>query len=100
MSFCTPDLAPFITLVVLDMKATALEKSRPLLSNDDFGDVKRLVVVPTLTISISKNRVWISPTTESRVLTRIVHDLSVLSFDSSIVTENGLVMQLTTFSRK
>ena len=30
-------LPPFITFVVSDMNATALEKSSPLLSNDDSG---------------------------------------------------------------
>ena len=64
-------------------------QGNPLLSNDDSRAVKRLTAVPMLTIGISKNLVRQSPTLESTLWTRIMHDLSVLSLGSSISMENG-----------
>ena len=88
-----------ITLVVSDMKATALEKSRPCLESDVFKASKGFAALPMLTIGMSKNRVQTSPLSESRTLTKMMHDLSVLSFDSSIMIENGLLILVRTLLR-
>ena len=86
ISFWTPDLAPFITLVS-DMKAT---KSMPNFSKDDFRALNKLLAVPIFIYNWHVQKlVRISPISGSRTLTRIIHDLSLASLDSSIIIEQG-----------
>lgn len=89
INFSTPDLAPFMTFVVSDINATVLEKSKPCLLRDVFKALNKLVAL-MLTTGISRNRVHVSPFSELRTHTRIMHNLLVLSFDSSVMRENGL----------
>ena len=55
ITFCIPDLAPFMTLVVSDVKAKHLLKSKPLLLKESLRASNRFRAVPMLTIGISKN---------------------------------------------
>ena len=74
-----------LTLVVSDIKATALEKLYPLLSNDDLRGVKVNCCANVDNWHIQTPSTAISHTG----VARIMHDLSVLSLDSSISMENG-----------
>ena len=92
-SFCTPDLAPFITLTVSDMKATALLKSKLLLCKDCLSASKNVLCSTNINNwHVQESSTHISHFIE--ILTRIMHDLSVLSLDSSIRIENGFVDRL------
>ena len=98
ISFWTPDLQPFITLAVSDMNDTALEKLKPFFSKDSFRARNIFTAVPILTTGISKKRVQTLPNSGSRSLTRMIHDLSTLSLDSSINMENGVDRLLSVFA--
>ena len=74
ISFCSPDFVSFITLVVSDINAAALEKYGPLLSSDDFRTMNYLAAVPILITGLSKNLVRMSPNVESRILTKMIQD--------------------------
>ena len=54
INFSTPDHAPFMTLVVSDMKAMQFEISNPLLVSDSLRASKRFRAVPMLTIGMSR----------------------------------------------
>ena len=76
------------------MNATELEKSRLCLLNDNF---KRLTALP---INVDDRHVKKSgPNSVFNDLTRIIQDLSVLSLDSSIMSENRFDVLLQTLLR-
>ena len=96
---CNPDLTPFITLVVSNIKDKHLLKSKPLLLSDSLRASKRFHAEPMLTIGMSRNLVRTSPTFQSKTWTRLMHDLSVLSFDSSIKFEKNVDMSRRVLAR-
>ena len=66
-----------------------LSRLSPFFVTDSFKDWNKLVVVPVFTTGMSKNHVRTSPTCGSRNRVRAMHDLFVLSLDSSIRKEKG-----------
>lgn len=86
MTFCTPHLALFITLVVSDINDMAHEKSRPNFDRDSFKAWNRLLAAPIFSTSMSTKRIQTSLVSRSGTLSRII---SVLTLDWSIRTEKG-----------
>ena len=66
-------------------------KAEPILSHWLFQRSNKLAAVPMFTIGMSKNLVRTSPSCGLRSLKRIIQDLFVLSLDSSIIKENGVL---------
>ena len=69
----SPDLVPFITFVVSDRKDRHLLKSKPLLWSHSFR-AARFEALLILTTGMSRMRVRMSPTSSSKVWTRMIQD--------------------------
>ena len=88
-----------MTLVVSDINAIAVWKLSPFAAKACWSASKKLDVVPVLTTGLSVDLVRTSPTLGSRNLARIIQDLAVLSLDSSISNENGVLLNVSTTLR-